>query len=104
MTMVWLRPSTIEKERWRILAECAGMDLDLFFPDIERNSVAAKEVCSRCLCWEECLIYAIENHIHFGIWGGMTARERKRVRRNFDQSSQLNNRGSRSHLRVAPNR
>lgn len=100
-----LRPSTMEKERWRILAECIDMDLNVFFPDdMKKDAAEAKAVCNQCLCWEQCLMYALTEHIEFGIWGGFTPHERKRVRRSLDFASQLDNRRRWSNVRVATNR
>ena len=41
----------------------------------------AKEVCRGCVVREECLEYALANGEKFGIWGGMSERERRRIRR-----------------------
>jgi len=43
------------------------------------DSDAPESVCSRCLVRSECLAYALENRIDYGIWGGMTAPGRRRV-------------------------
>lgn len=99
-----MRPSTKKKELWRFDAACTGMDLDMFFPEYEKNSGAAKAVCCFCPVMQTCLLYALANHIQFGIWGGLTARERKRLRRSIDYPDQLNNIGARrSNVRVASN-
>lgn len=98
-----MRPSTKKKELWRLDAACLGMDLDLFFPESEKESGAAKAVCCFCPVMQVCLVYALSNHINFGVWGGLTPRERKRLRRNLDQPAQLNNGRYRSDVRVAAN-
>jgi WhiB family transcriptional regulator, redox-sensing transcriptional regulator len=41
----------------------------------------AKEVCRGCVAREDCLEYALDNGEKFGIWGGMSERERRRLRR-----------------------
>jgi len=41
----------------------------------------AKEVCRGCVVREDCLEYALANGEKFGIWGGMSERERRRIRR-----------------------
>ncbi len=58
-----------------------GVDPDLFFPERGASTREAKEVCRGCVVREECLDYAITNGEKFGIWGGMSERERRRVRR-----------------------
>ena len=66
---------------WQALANCLGVDPDLFFPERGASTREAKEVCRACVVREECLEYAIVNGEKFGIWGGMSERERRRVRR-----------------------
>ncbi|MDE0118231.1 MAG: WhiB family transcriptional regulator [bacterium] len=66
---------------WQALANCLGVDPDLFFPERGASTREAKEVCRACVVRDECLEYAIVNGEKFGIWGGMSERERRRVRR-----------------------
>ncbi|MHB8293804.1 MAG: WhiB family transcriptional regulator [Acidimicrobiales bacterium] len=67
--------------RWQRRANCAGVDPDLFYPERGASTREAKEVCRGCVVRVECLDYAIVNGEKFGIWGGMSERERRRVRR-----------------------
>jgi WhiB family redox-sensing transcriptional regulator len=60
---------------------CLGVDPDLFFPERGASVKAAKEVCRGCVVQEDCLEYALEKGEKFGIWGGMSERERRRIRR-----------------------
>jgi WhiB family redox-sensing transcriptional regulator len=62
-------------------ANCREVDSDLFFPVHGESSSEAKEVCRGCVVREECLEYALQNGEKFGIWGGLSERERRRVRR-----------------------
>jgi len=66
---------------WQDKANCMGVDPDLFFPERGASTREAKEVCRGCVVQEDCLEYAIANGEKFGIWGGMSERERRRVRR-----------------------
>ena len=66
---------------WQSRANCMGVDPDLFFPERGASTREAKEVCRGCVVREDCLDYAIRNGEKFGIWGGMSERERRRVRR-----------------------
>ncbi len=66
---------------WQTRANCLGVDPDLFFPERGSSTREAKEVCRGCVVREDCLDYAIANGEKFGIWGGMSERERRRVRR-----------------------
>jgi WhiB family redox-sensing transcriptional regulator len=66
---------------WQLRANCMGVDPDLFFPERGASTREAKEVCRGCVVRQDCLEYAISNGEKFGIWGGMSERERRRVRR-----------------------
>ena len=77
-----IRALTGNGERdWQIRANCMGVDPDLFFPERGSSTREAKEVCRGCVVREDCLEFAIANGEKFGIWGGMSERERRRVRR-----------------------
>ena len=66
---------------WQDYANCLGVDPDLFFPERGASTREAKEVCRGCVVREDCLEYALANGEKFGIWGGMSERERRRIRR-----------------------
>ena len=66
---------------WQDYANCRGADADLFFPERGASTRKAKAICNACEVREECLSFAINNGEKFGIWGGMSERERRRVRR-----------------------
>ncbi len=71
---------------WRETASCAQQDLDLFFPVstvgvvASRQIQAAKQVCAACPVQPACLAWALEVGPEFGIFGGLTEAERRRVR------------------------
>jgi WhiB family redox-sensing transcriptional regulator len=76
------RPGQSPEERsWQDQANCLGVDPDLFFPERGASTREAKEVCRGCVVREDCLEYALANGEKFGIWGGMSERERRRIRR-----------------------
>jgi WhiB family redox-sensing transcriptional regulator len=66
---------------WQRRANCTGVDPDLFYPERGTSTREAKEVCYGCVVRQECLDYAIANGEKFGIWGGLSERERRKVRR-----------------------
>lgn len=66
---------------WQNLANCLGVDPDLFFAERGASTREAKEVCRGCVVRDECLEYALVNREDFGIWGGMSEKQRKRIRR-----------------------
>jgi WhiB family redox-sensing transcriptional regulator len=67
--------------RWQERANCLGVDPDLFFPERGASTREAKSVCRGCEVRLECLEYALAQGEKFGIWGGLSERERRRVRR-----------------------
>lgn len=69
------------EKSWQDLANCLGVDPDLFFPERGASTREAKEVCRGCIVRDDCLEYALANGEKFGIWGGMSERERRRIRR-----------------------
>jgi len=71
----------MEDRGWQSRSNCMGVDPDLFFPERGASTREAKEVCRGCVVRDECLEYALENGEKFGIWGGMSERERRRLRR-----------------------
>jgi len=70
-----------EERRWQERANCLGVDPDLFFPERGASTREAKAVCRGCEVQADCLEYALTNGEKFGIWGGLSERERRRVRR-----------------------
>lgn len=72
---------------WQDEANCLGVDPDLFFPERGASTREAKEVCKGCVVRGECLEYALANGEKFGIWGGLSERERRRLRRQRAQDS-----------------
>lgn len=64
---------------WRDLALCAQVDPDIFFPEKGGSVRAAKKVCEACDVQDECLEYALEHKERFGIWGGVTERNRRQM-------------------------
>jgi WhiB family redox-sensing transcriptional regulator len=65
---------------WRLDALCAETDPEAFFPEKGGSTREAKRVCHGCAVRSECLEYALSNDERFGIWGGLSERERRRVR------------------------
>ncbi len=66
---------------WQEFSNCLGVDPDLFFPERGASTREAKEVCRGCVVKDDCLEFALANGEKFGIWGGMSERERRRIRR-----------------------
>jgi WhiB family transcriptional regulator, redox-sensing transcriptional regulator len=65
---------------WTARAACKGTDPDeLFVQGAAQNR--AKLICRGCIVRTECLADALDNRIEFGVWGGMTERERRALLR-----------------------
>jgi WhiB family transcriptional regulator, redox-sensing transcriptional regulator len=66
---------------WMAQAACAGSDPDMFFPQPGETTAEAKAVCAACPVRAQCADLAEQRHERFGIWGGLSERDRKRIRR-----------------------
>ncbi len=74
-------PKTATDEDWRDRALCAQTDPEAFFPEKGGSTREAKKICQRCPVRAECLEYALAHDERFGIWGGLSERERRRLKR-----------------------
>ncbi|MEI6119598.1 MAG: WhiB family transcriptional regulator [Actinomycetes bacterium] len=66
---------------WQERALCAQTDPEAFFPEKGGSTREAKRVCLSCDVRGECLEYALGHDERFGIWGGLSERERRRLKR-----------------------
>jgi len=66
---------------WQERALCSQTDPEAFFPEKGGSTREAKRICSRCEVKGECLEYALGHDERFGIWGGLSERERRRLKR-----------------------
>jgi len=66
---------------WQTDALCAQTDPEAFFPEKGGSTRDAKKVCGACNVKAQCLEYALANDERFGIWGGLSERERRRLRK-----------------------
>ncbi|WP_327436117.1 WhiB family transcriptional regulator [Streptomyces sp. NBC_01201] len=72
---------TLAELAWQVSALCAETGPDAFFPEQGVTARDARSVCMGCNVRTECLNYALDNNEQFGIWGGLTERERRHIRR-----------------------
>jgi WhiB family redox-sensing transcriptional regulator len=70
-----------EEPGWQERALCAETDPEAFFPEKGGSTREAKKICTGCEVRAECLEFALGNDERFGIWGGLSERERRRLRR-----------------------
>ena len=66
---------------WQERALCAQTDPEAFFPEKGGSTREAKRICAGCEVRSECLEYALQHDERFGIWGGLSERERRKLKR-----------------------
>jgi WhiB family transcriptional regulator, redox-sensing transcriptional regulator len=70
----------MDRANWRVAAKCRTTDAeDLFVTGTQQQQ--AKLICRTCPVRTECLAHALDEGIEFGVWGGMTERERRALLR-----------------------
>ncbi|HZE01570.1 MAG TPA: WhiB family transcriptional regulator [Pseudonocardiaceae bacterium] len=70
-----------QEQDWQERALCAQTDPEAFFPEKGGSTREAKLICAGCEVRAECLEYALAFDERFGIWGGLSERERRRLKR-----------------------
>lgn len=66
---------------WMLQAACRDRDPSFFFPSDGVGVDVARRVCAECPVRAECLEYALLHRIDYGVWGGASERERRRILR-----------------------
>ena len=75
-----IAPATTD-DQWQERALCAQTDPEAFFPEKGGSTREAKRICMGCEVRDACLEYALAHDERFGIWGGLSERERRRLKR-----------------------
>ena len=65
---------------WREFGACAETDPDAFYPEKGESNRAAKKICGGCFVRKECLAYALAADETWGVWGGTSETERRRLK------------------------
>ena len=65
---------------WTRKALCAEVDPEIFFPDKGDKTAHVKQICKACTVRAECLEYSFKHNERFGVWGGLTELDRRRLR------------------------
>lgn len=73
--------SGAEVPDWQGVSQCLGVDPDIFYSEDGVRTPEAKAICAQCIVRNECLEYALENSERMGVWGGLTERERRSIKR-----------------------
>lgn len=66
---------------WQEQAACFGIDPDVFFPVSEEEAGPALVFCGSCSLKDVCLAWALKNGERYGVWGGLTEQQRRRIQR-----------------------
>ena len=74
-----IRPS--RDQSWRTESACAGKDPTIFFPDVGEPAIEARQICEPCPVRVECLDFAVSTGEVDGVWGGLSPKERRSLRR-----------------------
>ena len=72
---------------WRSKGACQGLDAEIFYPENEDHAEFALSVCEQCAVRIACLDYALDTREQQGVWGGATARDRRKMLRQRRQSA-----------------
>ncbi len=67
------------RPEWVVDALCAQVDPELFFPEKGGSTREAKRVCGLCEVRARCLEYALAHGERFGVWGGVSERDRREL-------------------------
>ncbi|MEV0226064.1 WhiB family transcriptional regulator [Streptomyces sp. NPDC050704] len=73
---------------WQEEALCAQTGADFFFPEPGSSVREAKRICGLCEMRSECLEYALNHDERFGVWGGLSEKERLSLRRTEQEAAQ----------------
>jgi WhiB family redox-sensing transcriptional regulator len=76
----WLEPDW-RGFAWQDLSLCSQADSEAWFPEKGGSTAYPKKVCRRCPVISECLEFALENDERFGVFGGLSVKERDRLKR-----------------------
>jgi WhiB family redox-sensing transcriptional regulator len=66
---------------WQEEGSCRGVDPEVFFPISDDDAWRAKEICGVCHVRSDCLAFSLQNRERYGVWGGVTERERSEMLR-----------------------
>ena len=71
----------LDERPWAVFAACKDEQGMTFFPQTKLEERAALAICEICPVREECLDHALEMKERFGVWGGTTEKERRKLDR-----------------------
>jgi WhiB family transcriptional regulator, redox-sensing transcriptional regulator len=68
-------------DHWQERSACYGLDAEIFFPTTEEEASLALSYCAVCPVKQVCLAWALQNGERYGVWGGTTEQQRRRLNR-----------------------
>jgi WhiB family redox-sensing transcriptional regulator len=77
----YLKAPITDERPWMVFAACRDADPDLFFPSSKEAETEALALCGMCPVIRECNSYSFEARETFGVWGGVTEKQRRTVLR-----------------------
>jgi WhiB family redox-sensing transcriptional regulator len=78
--------SLLGRPKWMDRGACRGADQDRFYPERGHSVREAKALCRECEVCAECLDYAMVNVERYGIWGGLSEKQRRKLRRDANRT------------------
>ena len=79
MELPTLEAPILDERPWAVFSACREAEPGIFFASTRDDERAALVVCSTCSVADQCLDFALETRERFGVWGGTTERERKKL-------------------------
>lgn len=73
----FLRAPITDERPWVVFAACREADPDIFFPSNKAQEQAALALCAMCPVLDECQSYSLDARETFGVWGGLTEKQRR---------------------------
>lgn len=71
----------LDERPWAAYAACRRADPDVFFPSPDAGFEEAIRICRGCPVLGECRDWALDTKVRYGVWGGLTERDRRRLLR-----------------------
>jgi WhiB family redox-sensing transcriptional regulator len=81
LTFEGLAAPVLEERPWSVFAACQDAKDVSFFPQSKAEEKAAAMICAICPVREECLDHALFTNERFGMWGGVSEKQRRALAR-----------------------
>jgi Transcription factor WhiB len=87
----WQDPTSADLDAiendWRDKARCAEVDGEIFFPELGHSTREARKICAGCEVRAECLQSALDSREPWGIWGGLSDEERRKLLKDQEEEA-----------------